>query len=531
MNTGSCIKAARRATPGVVLTLALLASASAQVTAQAPAAAVPYGQTFITKHTGTFGGQRISYTATVKPTILPDSAGVPAVNFVTYSYERDDVRDKASRPVIFGFAGGPSNASNAYHMRILGPRRIMDPAPGREADGPKLVDNADGLLDVADIVLVDPAETGFSRILPGGQKSYFYSVNGDCASIEQFMDAWAKERGRESSPRYVIGGSYGSVRAVRIAYDLRKSANPLAGIIMTANSTMLQEVSGNIGTTTTLPTLTMVALYHGKIDRAGRTDSAIVNEAYRWAMTDYLGALTVINDLTPAERASWAAKLAARTGISADYFLANDLAISRQRFATELLKDKGLVLSDNTDGRVATPAPTVTAAGRAGGGGEGGGGRAGGGRGAAPDAAAAPTPAPATPAADSRPDPFLTYLRDELKVTYPMSEYQSDAPNANEGWNFDGPPEARTAIGRNDWAKMLRETMELNTNMRVYSANGFYDMQSVLGQARYLFSRTKLPRDRIVVRDGAGPHGLYTYPPTAAVMAQDIRKMLAARNP
>ena len=78
---------------------------------------------------------------------------------------------------------------------------------------------------------------------------------------------------------------------------------------------------------------------------------------------------------------------------------------------------------------------------------------------------------------------------------------------------------------------MLRETMELNPKLRVYSANGYHDLQSVLGQARYLFSRTKLPRERIVIHDNAGPHGLYTHPPTAAAMAKDIRRMLAARTP
>jgi carboxypeptidase C (cathepsin A) len=485
-----------RVVAAVVFMPALTVSTPA--VAQQTATTIPYGQTFVTKHTGTFGGQRLTYTATVKPTVLTDSAGVPAVSFVSISYVRDDVRDPGSRPVIFAFAGGPSNASNAYHMRLLGPKRIMDPEPGREGPGPRLVDNPDGLLDVADIVMVDPAETGFSRILPGGQRSYFFSVNGDCASIEQFMTAWLKERGRESSPRYVMGGSYGSVRTVRIAYDLRKSVHPVDGIIMTANSTMLQEVPGALSVATTLPTLTMTALYHGKIDRAGRTDSAIVEEAYRFAMTDYLGALTVLNDLTPAERRGWAGKLAARTGISADYFLANDLAISRQRFMTELLKDRGLVLNNNTDGRSTTRAGS--------------------------EATSAPQP-------DAGPDLFHTYMRDVLKVTYPMTEYAYSAPNANPVWDYAGPPEARTAIGRNDWPKMLRETMELNPKLRVYSANGFYDLQSVLGQARYLFSRTKLPRERIVIHDNAGPHGLYTHPPTASVMAQDIRRMLAARTP
>jgi carboxypeptidase C (cathepsin A) len=490
--------------PAAAITLALSASIAMQATAQQQASAdIPYNQTFVTKHTGVFGGERVSYTATVAPTIITDSAGRPAANFVTYSYVRDDVRDLKNRPVIFGFAGGPSSASTAYHTRILGPRTIMDPSPGREADAPRIVDNPAGILDIADVVLVDPAETGYSRILPAGKQSYFYSVNGDLASIEQFITKWLKAHGRESSPLYVMGGSYGSVRVIRIAWDFQRAGTPVDGIIMTGQSSMLQEMNGPVGTAANLPTQAMVALYHGKVDRAGRTDAQVAEAAYKFAMREYLGALATIQDLTPAERATWAAKLQGWTGISADYFLANDLAISSQRFATELLKDKGLALTDRYDGRVVGPPPP-------------GGGRGGGG---APSAAQ-----------EFRPTLFHTYLRDELKVTYPLNEYNGSAPNTG-GWNYDGPPDARRADGGNDWPRMVREVMEKDPHFRVYSANGYYDMTSPMGQALYLFSRTKLDRSRIVVHNNTGGHGLYSDPATAAAIVQDLRKMLAVRRP
>ncbi len=473
----------------------LVSIGSSPVRVIAQSAAVPYGQSFVTKHTGVFGGEKVAYTATVGPTILTDSTGAPTVNFVSTSYVRDDVRDLKNRPVIFGLAGGPSNASNAYHMRFLGPKRIIDPAPGHEADGPKIVDNPSGLLDVADVVLVDPAETGFSRILPAGKQAYFYSVNGDVASIEQFIDKWLKDHGRESSPRYVMGGSYGSVRSIRIAWELQRAGRPLDGIIMTGNSAMLQEMIGPLAIAGDLPTYTMTALYHGKIDRNGRTDAAIADEAYKFAMREYLGVLSTIQDLSPAERADWAKKLQSRTGISADYFLAHDLAIPRQQFMKELLKDKGLVLSNNYDGRVTTPADK-----------------------------------PASTEPDPTLDLFRAYMRGELKVTYPMSEYAMAAPNTR-GWNYDGPPEARRSDGGNDWPRMLREVMEKDATFRAYSANGYYDLTSAMGQALYYFSRTKLPHDRVVVHNNVGGHGLYTVPTTAAAIARDVRTMLAARRP
>jgi carboxypeptidase C (cathepsin A) len=189
-----------------------------------------------------FGGERISYTAIVAPMILADSAGAPAVNFVSTAYVRDGVRSSNNRPVIFAFAGGPSNSSSAYHMRMLGPKRIMDPAPGREADGPELIDNPDCLLDVADVVLIDPAGTGFSRILPAGQRSYFYSVNGDVASIEQFIAQWLKSHDRESPPWYIMGGA--TARCDSNGMEFQRAGRPVDGVIMIKNASMQQETVG-----------------------------------------------------------------------------------------------------------------------------------------------------------------------------------------------------------------------------------------------------------------------------------------------
>jgi carboxypeptidase C (cathepsin A) len=110
-----------------------------------------------------------------------------------------------------------------------------------------------------------------------------------------------------------------------------------------------------------------------------------------------------------------------------------------------------------------------------------------------------------------------------------MADYNGEAPNSNRDWVFAGPKEALTAIGGNDWAEELRQTMQADPKVRVYSVNGYYDNLSALGQARYMFSRTRLPKDRIVVREYPGGHALYADPPTAVLIARDIREMIAAR--
>lgn len=445
----------------------------------------PYDQRFATQHEAVFGGQRLVYEAVVKPTVLVDDAGRPAARLVTTSYLRTGVQDLRRRPVIFGFAGGPSNASSAYHMHMLGPRRITRPQDG-EVGEPRLTENPHGLLDVADVVLIDPVETGFSRLLPGADRNPFYSITGDTRSIEQFMAGWLRAHGREASPRYVMGGSYGSVRALRIGWDLRHTA-PVSGVIMTANSTMIREMTGVIGQAAGLPTQVMTALYHGCIKPAGRTESEVADEAYAFAMGVYLPALARAQDLPLAERRRLAGELQARTSIASEVWLANDLELPEDAFATLLLKERGLVLDDPLDGRSTAPA----------------------GRKTPPDAAERRL--------------FERYMREELGVTYPMAAYRDAAPDTG-GWTFEGP----NGAPRNDWGQLMREQMEANPRMRVLSANGYYDRTSLFAQARQVFSRTRLPRDRIVAREYPGGHALYQTPATAVRLAQDIRRMLAA---
>lgn len=475
-------------TIGLVLFTAL-AITTAFPSSAGDSVARPYDKTFVTHHTEVFGKKTLKYTATVKSTVLADGSGASIANFVSTDYVLDGVSDPSKRPVIFAWAGGPSVASVGYHTHMLGPRRIIDPEPGHEGENEKIINNPDWLLDVADIVLVDPAETGFSRILPGGKREYFYSVNGDTATIEQFMDRWLKDRNRENSPRYVMGGSYGSVRVIRIAYDLRNSPHPVDGMILTANCAMLQEMNGPIGYAAALPSLEMTAIYHGKADRGGMSDAQIIDDAYRFAMYQYLPALSTVQDLTPQERSAMVAQLSARTGISADVFSLNNLAIGTSLFMNTLLKEQGLVIAATSDGRLTRRID-------------------------------------ATAEREAVPNLYLQYMKVDLKVTYPMDDYHPSAPNTGS-WNYDGPKDAKRADGGNDWPKMLHETMETDQKIRMFSANGYYDNQCPYGQARYLFSRTKLPRERIVVREYPGPHGLYWVPATAHLIADDIRKMIA----
>ncbi|MDB5440938.1 MAG: serine carboxypeptidase family protein, partial [Caulobacteraceae bacterium] len=159
-------------------------------------AAIPYAERFVTTHQGVFNGQKMTYTATIESTALKDAAGRPTINFVSTAYVRRNVKDLAARPVIFVWGGGPSGPSTGLQMRLLGPRLSTIPVIGQEKGFTStLVDNPQSVLDVADLVFVDPAETGFTRVLAGGRRADFYSVDGDAKSIADFIGAWLKANG------------------------------------------------------------------------------------------------------------------------------------------------------------------------------------------------------------------------------------------------------------------------------------------------------------------------------------------------
>ena len=158
--------------------LALVAAGAAQAAPE-----TPDGGPFVTKHSGVFNGRTVAFTATVGETVLSGADGQPMIRFVSTSYVADGA-DRASRHVLFAFNGGPSSSSATLHMVALGPKRIaVEQDPKAPAPAASISDNPLTVLDVADIVFIDPAETGFTRILPAGKREYFYSVEGDAQSV------------------------------------------------------------------------------------------------------------------------------------------------------------------------------------------------------------------------------------------------------------------------------------------------------------------------------------------------------------
>lgn len=484
--------------------LALLASAAPQAYAQmAPAAEASAPRQFVSRHTGTFNGVKVKYVATVGETILRNAEGVPTVSFITTSYVREGVKDGAKRPVLFAFNGGPSSASMYLHLGALGPKRMVVPqdvnAPVEKPYG--LTDNSYTVLDVADIVLIDPPETGFSRVLPGGKREDFYTSTGDAKAVSQFVEAWLKANGREASPKYVLGESYGTIRAAVMAGELAKTL-PLDGVMLMGQAANMIETSQRnrnpISYGTNLTALAAIAAYHGKVDLKGKSLSDFIDEAYAYGMTDYVQALTLGDALPQTERVKVANRLQALTGISADYYLAHRLMISKMEFRQELLKDKGQIMG-NYDARYVGPA-------------------------------AQPGQRAADPfdKVSSMVSPLIKDYLKSLGVTLPLDDYRGSAPGT-QVWLYVPTGGAGGPFNDYDYPAAIKAAFDANPKFRLVIGTGVYDLTTTIGPARYLVAQSGYPADRVSLKQYDGGHMAYSNEPALKAFTDDIRAFVQGK--
>ncbi len=456
---------------------------------------------FVTRHRGVFNGEALDYTASVEETLTPEGENLPACRIVATAYVREPVDPR--RPVIFMFNGGPISASLYLHIGGFGPKRYDPPTDVRAdiAEPYALVDNTDSVLDVADIVFFDPPETGFSRVVDPSKVGLTYGDEGDSRVATVFVETWLRAQGREASPRYLLGESYGTLRAAMMAGRLSETL-PLNGVMLMGQALNMIETSqrpGNIVSyATNLTALTAVAAFHGRIETGGRPVSALVDEAWTFGMGEYLDALRHGRDLPEDRRQAVARRLEGLTGISADYYLDHRLIISKQDFCAELLRDQGLILGVY-DARYSGPAPSK---------------------------------------GERAKDPFgkvnamigplmRRHFSENLGVTLPLDEYRGGAPRLGP-WGYE--PTMRAGGGPFDdfdYDLGIEKAMAARPDFRLLVGTGLYDTTTTVGPARYLAAQASYPRERITLTEYDGGHMAYSNPEARRAMAADIRAFVA----
>ena len=304
----------------------------------------------------TINGVKIPYKVTTGKLQLKEDDGKARASIFHVSYVRTDTKDPSTRPVMFAFNGGPGSSAVWLHLGVLGPKIVKLPGDGTTAPLPpaRVADNPLSILDVCDLVFVDPVSTGYSRAEKDTKPGDFHGLDEDIESVGDFIRRWVSEHDRWASPKYLLGESYGGIRAAGLSSHLQsRYGMSLNGVVLLSTlldfSTLKPAQGNDLVFQVFLPALTGVAHFHKKIQ--GDRD-ALVKESTVFAFGEYAAALLKGNELNPATRATLADKLARLTGIDAATWLARDLRIDSTFFRAELMRKEGKVLG-RFDGRVA----------------------------------------------------------------------------------------------------------------------------------------------------------------------------------
>jgi carboxypeptidase C (cathepsin A) len=335
-----------------VVTVALLVSTAAAVRAQTtpPEAKerkhdASQEEWSTTGHTLKLGGETIRYSARAGTTSIKNDAGELTGLMYSVSYVRTDVQDLSRRPVAFLFNGGPGSASMWLHMGSVGPKRVVTTNDQYTPPAPySIVDNSETLLHRTDLVFIDAMGTGFSRIVGKGTDKDFYGVDGDAATFAQFVTTWLSRNGRWNSPKFIIGESYGTFRAAVVANVLQQRGVHLNGVNLLSMVLDLSTLTFAPGDDRPyiyyLPSYAAVAWYHEALPKRPPSLEQWVDQARRYAVTEYAAALMKGSALTDAEMTAVARRLSELTGLSEDYLKRANLRPTLGQFNAELMRSR-----------------------------------------------------------------------------------------------------------------------------------------------------------------------------------------------
>lgn len=457
-----------------------------------------------TRMSGVFGGQRINYSATIGETIMKGDDGTPKAAIVTTSYVKEP-RDP-SRPVTFLFNGGPGSGTVWLMMGAFGPKRVAIPSDARDDGAPPypILDNPDSLLDVTDLVFIDPPGTGFSHLIGKTEPKEFYGVTADAKAVAEVIRRWLGDNGRWNSPKFMGGESYGTARSAAVVNELEASTyNDVAlnGIILI--STVLDFAAGadtqgnELSYITNLPSMAATALYHGKA--TAPSVESFVEEARQFAIGPYASALLKGQKLSPEEHSAIRRQLARFTGLNESYLEEANLRVTPDRFWKELLRDRGLTvgrLDTRYTGRDYDNAGETIDN----------------------DASFYGIDAGYTAAVNAWERDTLGFKTDR--------EYQSISKIIPEwDWRIG----ARDTNAYLNLTPYIGQAMRENSGLRIFVAQGYYDFATPFFAAEYALSRPGIPQDRVQFHYYDAGHMMYVHDEDREKLARDVRAFIRSR--
>ena len=436
---------------------------------------VPEDNLSVTHHSVTINGKELNYTATTGTLVLKaevDKEGEkPKASIFFVAYTLDDVEDPSKRPVTFSFNGGPGSSSVWLHLGVLGPRRVKPDADGNPPQPPyQLTNNEFSILDKTDLVFIDPVSTGFSRAVPGEEAKQFHGFQKDIESVGNFILLYLGRYKRWHSPKFLIGESYGTTRACGLSGYLQdRNGTYLNGIMLVSvvlNFQTIRFAAGNeLPYILYLPTYAATAYHHNKLSEldtsAKNSFEEILDEVREFALGDYTVALMQGSNISDRRRQTIVKKLAIYTGLTTDYIEKTDLRIKINRFCKELLRDEG-----KTVGRFDSRFTGI-------------------------DRDSAGENYEYDPSSAVIQGAYTATLNDYVRGDL---EFESDLPyeiisGRVHPWDYTSHQNEYVNV-----ADTLRKAMTTNPALKVYVANGYFDLATPFLASEYTFSHLGLDK-------------------------------------
>jgi carboxypeptidase C (cathepsin A) len=470
----------------------------------------PQGASSLTQHHLAAGARSLDYSATAGTLIVRDDDDKPIASIGYVAYVRHDAKSAAARPLMFAFNGGPGSSSLWLHMGVLGPRRVLVSDPGPTPPGPyRTVDNEFSVLDKSDLVMIDPVGTGVSHAVCNHHDEEFWGVDADIDSISRFIAQYLSDNNRWTSPKYLLGESYGTTRGAGIVNYLRaRRSLAFNGLILVSVATDIEAIFAQLPGNDRpyavyLPGYAAVAWYHHMLPQQSAALEPFLTEVRAFAAGPYAAALLKGDALGDAERDAVVQKMHEYTGLSVDYLKAANLRVSEVEFAHELLKAQRKTLG-RLDGRFTGPTQDLRAKETD----------------YDPQSSAISAAYAAT---------FLDYYHGELKFGQGESYRTTNFGIAAKWkWTHNTPqgeqPMVNTGVD-------LAEAIVKDANLKVLVLNGYYDLATPFSGTEYVMAHLGLPPGlgtRIEMKYYEAGHMMYVHPPSIAKMKRDLDEFIDA---
>ncbi len=464
-----------------------------------------------TEHTLQINGKALEYEAICGslPIINGDDKTKASMYFTAY-IQKQPQEQADKRPLMFCFNGGPGSCSVWLHMGLLGPKMVAVQDAAFTKPPGTYKDNPNTLLDTADLVFIDPVSTGFSKTTPGVDPKQFHSVEGDVDTFAEFIRLFLTHYHRWKSPRYLMGESYGTIRAISLANYLHDvSFIDVNGIVLVSMCLDFQWYDFGNGNDLPyvlyLPTYAACAWYHKKLPEEMQKKSLqeLLGEVEDFALHEYATSL-ILGDLADQYSSNdISSRLADYTGLHKDYIKAQHNRILNTSFYHELLKHEAKVIG-RFDGRYK-----------------------------AFDSNNREEPMYiADPSFDAITGPFTSafqqYLYDELKVEKNDPYYILNA-SAVFPWNFsiDRLP---AGYGYVYMSGKLRTIIERTPSLNVLVLSGLYDLATPYFASNYTLNHLRIDpslRGNIQVKTYEAGHMMYLNPQAHTAIKGDLVQFLA----